>query len=229
MNCDEARAALLGGTDREAVEAHLAGCGSCRAEIPVISRFRTLLADGDLWEEPPAGLRDRIGSTVKASPSLQPRSVGRRRLPIAAGAAVAAIMAALFLLGPADPDWRLELVATGPVSGSSAVVDGWVEDGTTRMRIRVAGILPAPDGYFYEIWMTAPDGRHVSAGSFTVPGSIEAVVGVRRSDFPRIWITLEPADGDQGPSPDTYFDTSTLPGARVGGIRDGRTRLGPPV
>jgi hypothetical protein len=30
---------------------------------------------------------------------------------------------------------------------------------------------------------------------------------VKRSEFPRIWITLEEMGDDLGPSPTTYFDT----------------------
>jgi hypothetical protein len=74
------------------------------------------------------------------------------------------------------------------------------------MVLLVEGLEPAPAGHYYEIWMTAPDGRHVSAGTFQGSGRVTASAGVRRSEFPRIWITLEEVGGDLGPSPETYFD-----------------------
>ena len=55
--------------------------------------------------------------------------------------------------------------------------------------------------------MTSPSGQHVSAGTFREAGRIEAWSGVRRSDFPRIWNTLEPDDGDERLSGVTIADT----------------------
>jgi hypothetical protein len=76
------------------------------------------------------------------------------------------------------------------------------------MVLDIRGIEDAPSGSYYEIWMTAPDGRHISAGTFSGSGRVTAFAGVRRADYPRIWITLETADDDLGPSPETYFDTA---------------------
>jgi len=74
------------------------------------------------------------------------------------------------------------------------------------MVLEVWGLDPADDGSYYELWLTAPDGRHVSAGTFRDSGRFEVVAGVRRSDFPRIWVTLEPADDDPGPTSRTVLD-----------------------
>jgi hypothetical protein len=76
------------------------------------------------------------------------------------------------------------------------------------MVLDITGIGDAPTGFYYEIWMTAKDGRHISAGTFNGSGRVTAFAGVRRADYPRIWITLEAADDDLGPSPETYFDTA---------------------
>lgn len=90
---------------------------------------------------------------------------------------------------------------------ASARVSGWNMDYGTKMMIEVAGLDPTGPDAYYEIWLTAPDGRHVSAGTFRMSGRFEVMAGVRRSEFPRIWITLEPADDDPAPNPQTVLDT----------------------
>jgi hypothetical protein len=103
------------------------------------------------------------------------------------------------------PDWQFSL--EGELPGASAQVEGWNAGPGTRMRFRIDGIDPAPEGHYYEIWMTAEDGRHISAGTFRDQGTVTVWAAVKRSEFPRIWITLEAMDGDLGPSPNAYFDT----------------------
>lgn len=222
MKCEEVRAALLAGTENDAINAHLAGCRACRAEQPVMSRLRTVLSSPSLWEEPAPDMADRIVSTLRSQReepdpprfrkgSLRSRTDSlRSRTGAAVAAAVVVVAAAGFgltRLGPGAPDWTLDLAVIDPQPGAMAVIDGWATDTGTRMVLEIAGIEEAPSGHYYEIWLTAPDGRHVSAGTFSGPGTITAFAGVRRADFPRVWITLEAEDGDQGPSSETYFDT----------------------
>jgi anti-sigma factor RsiW len=212
VKCEDVRAALLAGDtdapEHMAVEAHLAGCRACRADQPVIDRLRTVLASPSLWEEPSSDLGDRIvGSLQLRRESPDRVRVGRW---VAAAAAVLVLTATGFGLvrfGSAAPDWTLDLAPVEPLPNAVAVVDGWVTDTGTRMVVEISGIDEAHDGHYYEIWLTAPDGRHVSAGTFTGPGTVTAFAGVRRADFPRLWITLESVDGELGPSSETYFDT----------------------
>ena len=212
MKCEDVRAALLVGDfdapERMAIEAHLAGCRACRADQPLITRLRAVLASPSLWEEPSSDLGDRIlGSLQRRRESPKRVRVGSW---VAAGAAVMVLIATGFgltRLGSATPDWTLDLAVVEPLPNAVAGVDGWVTDTGTRMVLEISGIDEAPDGHYYEIWMTAPDGRHVSAGTFTGPGTVTAFAGVRRADFPRLWISLESIDGELGPSSKTYFDT----------------------
>lgn len=67
-------------------------------------------------------------------------------------------------------------------------------------RVELDGpIRPAPDGYYYELWMVGAPGR-VSCGTF-VAGDPDTVhhfpVGVDPADYPYLQITLEPEDGDE--------------------------------
>ena len=105
-----------------------------------------------------------------------------------------------------DADWSVELAATTPYSGATAVVDGWNTDTGTRMEVEVTGIPATAGTGYYEVWMTAPSGEHVSAGTFRSSGTITVWSGVTRKAFPRIWITLE-TDGDPAPTGEIVFDT----------------------
>jgi hypothetical protein len=106
-----------------------------------------------------------------------------------------------------QPDWRLDLVATEKAPAATAEVVGWNTDTGTRMEIIISGLNPAPSGFYYEIWMTAPDRRHVSAGTFRGSGTVSVWSAVSRAEFPRLWITLEPADGDTAISGETVLDS----------------------
>ena len=215
MRCEEARAAMLAKEDVEPVRQHLESCRLCRSEQPMWTKLGSTLSSHSLWEEPPADLGDRILETVRghsesgtAGRTVQPR---RRRYTMAAAVAMTAVLAlagSYVFTRTVSADWEVTLDATEEVPGASAVVQGWSTARGTRMVLEIAGIEDAPSGSYYEIWMTAPDGRHISAGTFSGSGRVTAFAGVRRADYPRIWITLESAGDDLGPSRETYFDTA---------------------
>lgn len=149
-------------------------------------------------DEPPPGPIDREPSE------------GRSRTPnLLALLGVAAVLIAGFLIirsGNGDPDWTVEVGAGPAAPTASATVDGWVEDGGTRMVLNARDLGAAPDGFFYEMWLS--DGPlHVSGGTFTGTTDIQLFVGVSRADFPRVWVTLEPIDEDESPSTDVVLDT----------------------
>jgi hypothetical protein len=210
MKCEEARAALLGGeldaAEQKALESHLSGCRACRAQKPVLERMRSLISSPSLWEEASPELGDRIVGAIdsRKEKASQPRMSWR-----AAAAAVLVLGLGGFglaQLARSEPDWTINLATLAPLPDAMAVVEGWRTSSGTRMIVEVSGIAQAPVGFYYEIWMSSPDGRHISGGSFTGPGTVTAFAGVRRSDFPRVWITLEEIGGDLGPSRQTYFD-----------------------
>ena len=225
MKCEDARAAMLSGSDIEPVRQHLATCRACRVEQPLLVKLRATLASSSLWEEPSPDVVERIMATVRdedkraeADKPIQsePRRPGKARSgrwPTGLIAPVA--LAALVVLGGAfyvnrtlGADWEMTLVSASEHPEASAVVKGWSTSRGTRMVVDVVGLDDAPSGSYYEIWMTAVDGRHISAGTFNGSGRVTAFAGVRRADYPRIWITLELADDDLGPSRETYFDTA---------------------
>ncbi len=203
MTCDDARAELISG-DSEAALTHIASCRSCQADKAFWLRWRAVLMEPSTWEEPSDRVAQRVFETAGATSSTRSITRIQHRRWVAVAALLVAVGGALALTSGQSPDWSVPLVSIDP--SNTAVVDGWNTATGTRIELHVSGIDPAPAGHYYEIWLTAPDGRHVSAGSFQAAGTISAWVGVARSEFPRIWITLESISGDLGPSPNTYFD-----------------------
>lgn len=208
MNCDEARAACLAGDDDTDWQGHVRECAACRSHLDRLETGRRLLADPAVWEEPPPELGDQVTSLVTGSRRDQETAhrVRRWMRPISAAAVlVVAVGFYAVLRGPA-PDWEVPMPGTDAAPGATSTVAGWNEDSGTRLLVTIDGLDPAPDGYFYEFWLS--DGPvHISAGTFTDGGEIDLWTGVRRGDFPRLWVTLEPIDEDESPSPVTVLDT----------------------
>lgn len=210
MNCDVLleRVAMVGfGPDQPdaAVEAHLSVCPECRVRLTAAQTLGGRLRDPLLWEEPPNGLVETILEEVTGAPvpsrSLRPW-----------WALVAAVVLAGVVFGVSQlvnrPHWSIDLISGPAAPGATAVASGWVSGGQTRIVLEMSGLVEAPPGAYYEIWLTADDGRHVSAGTFRHPGRVEVVAGVLKSEYPRIWVTLEPADDDPTPFPATVLDTA---------------------
>jgi len=188
------------------IDAHLSVCADCRMRAAAAETLGRQLRDALLWEEPSPDLAQRVLDGVAGDAGSRP---SRRPWWLAAG--VAAIAALVLGVGwmTGRPDWSVDLVAGPAAPGDAgAIVSGWNTSEGTRMIFDVSGLDDAPDGNYYEVWLTAPDGRHVSAGTFNRPGRFEVMAGVRRGEYPRIWVTLEPADDDLNPYPATVLDTS---------------------
>ncbi len=214
MNCDDVRQAIASGYDPAQrdpqLDAHLAVCPSCRLQIRPMQTLGATLRDPVLWEEPPRELEERVVSTVLPQ-GRSSRRPGRWWL-VGAVAAILIVMGAVVALMP-RPDWTLDLVAGADAPGASAVVSGWNTGEGTRMVLDLTG-LPGPGQHaYYEVWMTAPDGHHISAGTFSDSGKVTVTAGVLRVDYPRIWVTREPDDGDPAPYPSVVLDT---PGEYMG-------------
>ena len=206
MNCQEAFARLLVKERSPELEDHLRTCADCRQDLESLERIAPTLATPEIWDEPSPSLAASISAIGKGAARPLPVRLGRYRAWIPA--VVTALIVAVVGITTFDrPDWDLALTPVGDGIGADASVSGWNESGGTRMEFRLSGLEQSPTGHYYEIWLTSPAGLHVSGGTFVGEGVLTSVVGVRRADFPRIWITLEPMDSDGGPSPNTYFDS----------------------
>ncbi len=207
MNCEEARVAYLAGDADRSSALHVEGCAACRSRIDDLERAGTLLDDPALWEEPAPELEGQVIGLISAGRREEAKPWLPRPL-----AAVGVAAAALAILGfgilnqVSRPDWVAEMPGTSEAPLAMSTVSGWNTDTGTRMLIEIEGLEPAPEGFLYEMWLSEGP-IHISAGTFTGSGEVELWSGVRRADFPRLWVTLEPIDEDESPSRITVLDT----------------------
>jgi anti-sigma-K factor RskA len=213
MTCEELQRAYLAGDVSTAGEAHLRGCANCQRVAPELDVLRARLGDPAVWEAPGSALRQRvIGAVVSAARpvGVSRRSARRWWFAAAAAAMVIGVVATSLVVSRdrADgADWELSLYSKTAVPGAVVSVHGWNTGTGTRLRLDVEGLAPAGPTEIYAIWMSSTTGQHVSAGTFRESGRIDAWSGVTRADFPRIWITLEPDDGDERLTGATVVDT----------------------
>jgi Anti-sigma-K factor rskA len=213
MTCEEFRRSYLEHAVTGEGEAHLRDCGDCQRATPELDVLRARLGDPALWETPGPELRAQVvGAVVSAAhPTAASRSSARRWWTAGAAAAlvIGVVASSLVVIrsGDAAADWEVSLYTKAPSADAVVVVSGWNTASGTHLRVDVEGLAPAGPNEYYAVWMTSVTGEHVPAGTFRESGRIDAWSGVRRSDFPRIWITLEPNDGDERLTGVTVADT----------------------
>ena len=213
MTCDEFQRSYLLGEVTTAGEAHVRGCVDCQLVAPELDVLRARLGEPAVWEPPGSELRARVVEAVVSA--ARPVGTSRRSARrwwvagVAATLLIAVVAASLVVVsGRADgADWEQSLYATRVSPDAMVAVHGWNTRTGTRLRVDVEGLAPAGPNEYYAIWMSSASGQHVPAGTFRESGRIEAWSGVTRSDFPRIWITLEPDDGDERLTGPTIADT----------------------
>lgn len=207
MNCEEVRVAYLAGDADHSAALHVQGCAACRSRIEDLEHAGALLDDPALWEEPSPELREQVAALVSADRREETKPWLRRPLAaIAVAAAAFAVLGFGILAQLPRPDWTADMPGTTEAPMAMSTVSGWNTETGTRMLIEITGLEPAPDGYLYEMWLSEGP-IHISAGTFTGSGEVVLWSGVRRADFPRLWVTLEPIDEDESPSRVTVLDT----------------------
>lgn len=208
MNCEEFQARYLAGEQLGRDQGHLASCAACRSAAPGLDELRLRLREQVLWEEPGPGLGELVVATLVAEAGPRRRALQRpRRIGWVAAAVVVVTLGVGGWFRATAPDWKVDLVATDNAPLAVGHVVGWNTEYGTKMELEVEGLEEVGTDTYYEVWLTSPDGRHVSAGTFRGSGDIILWAGVTRAEFPRIWVTLEPADHDPAPSGETVLDT----------------------
>jgi anti-sigma factor RsiW len=158
--------------ERFAVEAHLEGCPSCRAEAQALAPIATLLrrVDPDRLTpapEPPADLGERIARRIAAERRYRKRSRTRLRFGLAAaGAAAAAAVAAIAIavLGGSSQTSEARTVAFHSLPRGA-----WGEAAVTsrpwgsEIDLQVGGF---DRGASCRVWLRDEGGKRVPAGSF---------------------------------------------------------------
>ena len=190
----------LDDTERDAFEAHLAGCDECQETVATLSAAAAGLAYAAEGPAPPAELRER----VLASAHAERRTVVplRRRLSTRWTAAVAA--AACLALG-------LGLWATLGGSGGSRArepqtvalvgTNGTVNvDRVGHAVLAVQRIAAAPAGKTYQAWVIPRGKAPVSAGLFGGGGPVRIRLGPRVQAGSTVAVTVERAGGVDAPT-----------------------------
>jgi hypothetical protein len=197
VTCDDHRARFLAEGATPAWSGHAGTCVACRAVVPELDSLRRRLADPDSWQSPGPGVEERVLDAVAGSHGRRRPGQERPRwwVAVAVAAALVLVVAGGLALNRDRPDWSLRLEAVDVPIGAGAVISGWNTAAGTRLELIVSGLPPAEGHGYYEIWMTSPDGAHVSAGTFRAGGRISTWAGVTRAEYPRIWITLEAGAG----------------------------------
>jgi len=108
MTCDHARERLdalmdgeLGAAERAEVEAHIAGCAACDAELRALAALSSSLRAAP-YHRAPAGLRGDVRRALRGGATL-PASAWRTRVAPGFVGALAGFACALFLMRPTLP------------------------------------------------------------------------------------------------------------------------------
>jgi len=195
----------LADDDRPLLDAHLAGCEACRAEVAMLIEAATLLRALPAPMEPPASLRAR----VLAIPGDRPGAHGlparaRRRMrawrPMAAAAAVAAAIAVVGVVALDGGDEQRRIQLAGEAGESGVLLVGASDGDSTPLDLTVDGLAQPPAGERYVVWLGSSETR-VPVGDFDVD---QTGHGWRAMDMPDatlhdkewLWITRERGEPD---------------------------------
>lgn len=171
---------------------------------PVVAR---LLEDPAVWAEVSPDLRARSLAEATAAGRPRPergptRFGGHRRLLLAAAVLLGALMVAgglrLVLASDSEPGGvEVALSGTDELPDASATAKLTEQPAGVSVLLDVAGIPPAPDDAFYEVWLVGDSGK-VSAGTFHRRGDEDEItlwLGVDPAGYEAITVTRQPTAG----------------------------------
>lgn len=198
------------------VEAHLAGCATCQAELESYQKVSELLPLAGRSFTPPARLRSSILRAVQPAPA---RAGWQERLrawlpaqpawALAGLVLIAALIASnLFLWGQVRTlrgersEFRTVALAgtdEAPKASGLLILSGGGEFGA----LIVDGLPNLPEEKAYQLWLIK-DGKRTSGGVFRVLESGYGVMQVKSPEplsvYTSFGITIEPAGGSPGPT-----------------------------
>jgi hypothetical protein len=137
------------GEERDLVEAHLAGCPRCRAEVERHRETASLLAHQG--ERAPDGVWDRIaGALDETPPALDLGRIGRRSVPLRVAALTMAVAAAVILFVG---------VALGRRDSGDLDRVGRIVDALQKAGLSNAAQAALADPHAEQVNLTSADGR----------------------------------------------------------------------
>lgn len=164
-----------------------------------------MLAEPDVWVDPPAGLADRVVAAVRSEAAVAPLP-GPRRAPtwlrpavLGAAAVVVFLLVGVVALsalgGSAGSDrFTADLVPTGLVDEVGGSIEMRSFDSGLRIDLDAASLPRRDGGQFYEGWLRTVDGLLVPVGTFRGGESVVLWAGVDRRAIVSFAITLEEAE-----------------------------------
>lgn len=183
-SCDEIRIELgayaLGALelpDVESVEAHLAGCQRCRAELDGISLASDLMRSPGLHELARTSDDDVQSSEHALAGVAAARAAERRHLRrltagiVGTGAALLVTVGVAATLGgrPVDsfaPTGVATALRAAPGVEAAAQVELSPRPWGTQVDLIAEHLPDLSPGAYYEVWLVRPDGSRVAAGTF---------------------------------------------------------------
>jgi anti-sigma-K factor RskA len=218
----------LGGLEpdeRERVEAHLAGCASCRREAEAMRSVADVVAQSVRPAPPPPAARARVLQRIGAASPRRP--VGRgwglaRWVPAALSVAVVVGMLGwnIYLSNElsalrervalqeqvvrvvTSPE-HTEVILTGQGAMAQAVGRAYLDEATQSMAVIAWRLRPLDPTQTYQLWVITDAGPQPSA-LFNVNAQGWGVTAVQVSpalrEFKAIGISVEPAGGSQTPT-----------------------------
>jgi hypothetical protein len=200
---------LVTGDDAEARAVSVSAWSPDRAQL---DRVRGLLADDAMWAAPPPELIDQIVDRIDKPPASWATVRGgvHRRWALvgglsAAAALVVALMVTRGMTGTAGDTGGREVAMSGTELAPEASATAHVSETPSGVSIilRVEGLDPAAEGFYYQAWVKGPAGL-VAIGTFHVRHGedvpVELWSGVAAASYPDFTVTLEPEDGDPASS-----------------------------
>jgi anti-sigma-K factor RskA len=199
-------------TRTAALRAHVAVCADCRSELEDLRYVDGLVRAGGPLPEPSAELEARIREIagpvpLRRAPTFRQHLQSIRVWRVAAiGFAVATVALAIAAItggGSSDafrPLQQRPLTASpGWPSAGGSVATGTL-DGAPALRVVLSNVKPPAKGSAYEVWIAQTPQARISLGTIEPDASGHATVTLPvpavASDYRRVWVTSEPADGD---------------------------------
>ncbi len=182
------------------------GAGREGPDSGIPERFVRSLASDAVWAEIDEGVLERILVEVEGTTGPEPvgtlAEVGRPRWsrnPMLVAAAVALfIVAAVGVIAGlghrSDNDTTtVAMLGTGLAPGAKGTAHVRPTGSGVEITLDIEGLVPAPDGFYYQAWVKGPDGL-VTIGTFHArrdAHNIDLWSGVDLANYPTITVTLQ--------------------------------------